>query len=329
MKTHLAIISLVLIASVVVINLSLRSFATDGMPKGWFKSGSNPQNYEMTVDTAVRHGGKASARIKFIGNNAEGFGTLMQTSKADDFLGQRLRMSAWMKTEDANAAELWLRMGSAKGMLALDNMENRPVQGTTEWKKYELTMDVPSTTVELAFGAFVSGKGQLWVDDFSFAVVGKEVPTTNMITGEENEGPPPAPSTQQPANLDFEGGGPSPVQNIGGGDFIPQGVGADRVFTGKQVTQKPQILAKPDPNYTEEARKNQITGTVLLQAVFTARGEVTQIRVLLGLPHGLTDQAIAAAKRIKFTPAMKDGKAVSMYMHLEYTFNPTPDPKPR
>jgi len=87
------------------------------------------------------------------------------------------------------------------------------------------------------------------------------------------------------------------------------------------VTSKARVLSKPEPQYTEEARKNQIVGTVLLQAVFSASGEVTQIRALRPLPFGLTEKAIAAARMIKFVPATKDGHPVSMYMHLEYNFN--------
>jgi len=81
------------------------------------------------------------------------------------------------------------------------------------------------------------------------------------------------------------------------------------------------VLSKPEPQYTEEARKNQITGTVVLRAVFTSSGQVTNIRSVSGLPFGLTERAIAAARQIKFSPAMKDGHPVSMYIQLEYNFN--------
>jgi len=50
-------------------------------------------------------------------------------------------------------------------------------------------------------------------------------------------------------------------------------------------------------------------------------GSVTNISTIRGLPDGLTERAIAAAKIIKFTPAMKDGHPVSMWMQLEYNFN--------
>jgi protein TonB len=92
-------------------------------------------------------------------------------------------------------------------------------------------------------------------------------------------------------------------------------------YTSSEVDQRARVLSKPEPQYTEEARRNQISGTVLLRAVFASSGEVVQIHALNALPFGLTERAIAAARQIKFVPAMKNGRAVSVYMQLEYNFN--------
>jgi TonB family protein len=128
-----------------------------------------------------------------------------------------------------------------------------------------------------------------------------------------------------------EGGGLGPGRggNIGGGDFRAGGGGPggggggdySRIFTGREVTSKARLLSKPEPQYTEDARKNQITGTVVLKVVFSSNGQVTNIRTVSGLPYGLTERAIAAARQIKFVPATKDGHQVSMWMQLEYNFN--------
>ena len=129
-----------------------------------------------------------------------------------------------------------------------------------------------------------------------------------------------------------EGGGLGPGRggNVGGGDRNDGGGGPgggggggdpNRIFSGKDVSSKARVLSKPEPQYTEEARKNAVTGTVVLRAVFTSGGQVTNIRAVSGLPYGLTERAIAAARQIRFTPATKDGRPVSMYMQLEYNFN--------
>ena len=95
----------------------------------------------------------------------------------------------------------------------------------------------------------------------------------------------------------------------------------ENALTVRDVERRPFIAMRPEPDYTEEARTNQLEGIVLLKAVFAADGTVTDIRVASGLPHGLEEKAIEAAKKIKFIPAVKDGKFVSTWMQLEYHFN--------
>lgn len=128
------------------------------------------------------------------------------------------------------------------------------------------------------------------------------------------------------------GGGYGPGQggNTGGGDRNEGGGGPggggggtdyNRIFSGREVNSKARVLSKPEPTYTESARKNQITGTVVLRAVFSSSGAVTNIHAVSGLPDGLTERAISAAKQIRFVPATKDGRPVSMWMELQYNFN--------
>ena len=95
----------------------------------------------------------------------------------------------------------------------------------------------------------------------------------------------------------------------------------NRVFSARDVTEKVRILEKPEPTYTESARKYGVQGTVVIRAVFSKEGQVTNIFVVRKLPHGLTRAGVSAAQRIRFTPATKDGHAVSQYMQLEYNFN--------
>jgi len=95
----------------------------------------------------------------------------------------------------------------------------------------------------------------------------------------------------------------------------------DRIYTTPQVTTRARVISKPEPQYTEEARRAQITGTVILRAVFSRRGQVTDIRAMQSLSGGLTEKAMAAARQIRFVPATRNGQAVSMYMQLEYNFN--------
>jgi TonB family protein len=100
-----------------------------------------------------------------------------------------------------------------------------------------------------------------------------------------------------------------------------QDVNGNRIFPGPEVDQKARVVSKPAPMYTESARKYGVTGTVVLRAVFSSDGQITNIAVLRKLPHGLTTRALNAARQIKFLPGQKDGQPVSMVLQLEYNFN--------
>ncbi|HXG83376.1 MAG TPA: energy transducer TonB [Pyrinomonadaceae bacterium] len=81
-----------------------------------------------------------------------------------------------------------------------------------------------------------------------------------------------------------------------------------------------QIISKPKPDYTDEARQNQVAGTVRLRVDFLASGQIGNVSSISGLPDGLTEQAITAAKQIKFKPAAKNGKSITATKIVEYNF---------
>ncbi|MCP9496635.1 MAG: energy transducer TonB [Pyrinomonadaceae bacterium MAG19_C2-C3] len=116
--------------------------------------------------------------------------------------------------------------------------------------------------------------------------------------------------------------------NTGGGDAREGGGGAsgdgfdpNKIYRTSEVTTKAIVTFKPEPGYTEEARKNMTQGTVTLRAIFNANGQVTNITVSQRLPHGLTEKAIETAKKVKFTPAKKNGRPVSQYVTMSFPFN--------
>jgi TonB family protein len=130
------------------------------------------------------------------------------------------------------------------------------------------------------------------------------------------------------------GVGPGEGENTGGGRTRLGGGGAGgggeggapkevvkEVYSTKELTKRISIVSKPEPGYTEEARKNSIQGTVTLRVLFASNGSVSSVTPLKRLPDGLTEKAIAAAKQIKFVPAEKDGRKVSTWGQVNYAFN--------
>lgn len=94
-----------------------------------------------------------------------------------------------------------------------------------------------------------------------------------------------------------------------------------KIYKADEVTTRPRIMQRPEPAYTEEARQNQVAGVVILRAVFAFDGRVRGIRIVQGLPFGLTYKAVESARKIKFIPATVNGQPVSQFIQIEYNFN--------
>ena len=89
---------------------------------------------------------------------------------------------------------------------------------------------------------------------------------------------------------------------------------------GGQVT-APRILSKVEPQYSEEARKGKLQGSVLLSVVINSTGAPTQIAILRPLGMGLDEAAIAAVSQWKFSPGTKNGTPVPVFSQIEMTFH--------
>ncbi|MCE2559594.1 MAG: energy transducer TonB [Acidobacteria bacterium] len=77
----------------------------------------------------------------------------------------------------------------------------------------------------------------------------------------------------------------------------------------------------PRPNYTEEARRARVQGVVILQAVVDAVGNVGYVKVLKGLPEGLTESAVQVVEQWRYEPATLNGEPVPVYINLTVNFS--------
>jgi hypothetical protein len=148
--------------------------ATDGVPRGWHLAGTQPQSYTSGSD-----GNGTAFLASRPDSNAAGFGTMMQSIRADEYRGKRVRFSAFVRSEDvAEWAGLWMRVDEGSSIVSFDNMQNRPIKGTTAWNTYEVVLDVSPAASTISFGALVASSGGVWVKHPSLEVVGANVPTT-------------------------------------------------------------------------------------------------------------------------------------------------------
>lgn len=81
-----------------------------------------------------------------------------------------------------------------------------------------------------------------------------------------------------------------------------------------------KILSKPRAQYTDAARQNNVQGTIVLRITFLANGSIGSISVVKGLGYGLNENAIAAAKQIRFEPAKKNGVPYAVTKSVNFNF---------
>ncbi|CAN5695344.1 hypothetical protein BH10CYA1_BH10CYA1_04740 [soil metagenome] len=151
------------------------------LPDRWIKFGSSPEQYDMGVDEAVLHNVTISSTIRFASDEEpSGYGSLTTTLPIEKYLDKRVRMTAFVKTEHADWAGLWMRVDGPNPdqPLGFDNMSTRQIKNTTEWKRYEVVLDVPGNAKEITYGALLTGKGQVWFAEFNFEEVGNDVAST-------------------------------------------------------------------------------------------------------------------------------------------------------
>ena len=195
MKRPKSILNYVLLVGTTIALLSF------DLPAGWFAAGSKPKSYEMGIDKGAGQDGKNAATIKSIEKMIKGFGTLMQQKKPDNYLGKRIKMTGFMKSENvANWAGLWFRVDQtgSQQSLSFDNMGDRPIKGNTSWTKYEIVLDIPENASQIAYGALLDGTGQIWFDNIAIEIVNDSVPTTGLQNGKKSA------TQNEPTNLDFE-----------------------------------------------------------------------------------------------------------------------------
>lgn len=173
----------------------------------WMLTGDDVADYAISVDTAIKHSGRASGLLRSTAPHPAGFGTIDQWLGAAPYRGKRLRMRAFVKAEEVTGwSGLWMRVDAPSAQphadqagaprhpsTAFDNMEDRPIKGTRDWARYDVVLDVAPDAGAIAFGLLLSGPGKVWIDDVTFDVVDSRVPTTGRRS-----------DAQGGYNLDFE-----------------------------------------------------------------------------------------------------------------------------
>lgn len=169
-------------------------------PSGWVMSGAGPGDYQVHLDQSETHVGRRSARMSNKSSNPQQFGTMMQQFKPDSYLGKRLKFSLWLKTNLTSGwSQPWLRVdgkGSRPSTLRFDNCCDRSLTGNHDWTKYDLVLEVPDESVNIAFGIMMCGRGKVWIDGITIGEALKDDENTDCPCFKAKR--------EGPQNLDFE-----------------------------------------------------------------------------------------------------------------------------
>src|SRR5690606_329877 len=139
------------------LNLNLERF-TKNSPTGWQEFGQG--TYFVKADSLINQSGNYSVSIENVSES--GFKALA-IDLPKNYDGKMIQLSGYIKTENVKDgfAGLWMRIDPE---IAFDNMAEREITGTTDWQKYEVTLNLdPKKTEKIVIGGLLVGTGKMWL----------------------------------------------------------------------------------------------------------------------------------------------------------------------
>jgi len=144
---------------------------------GWHSINENKYKISLdTIDFYSRSKGLKIANINTV--SSKDFGGVSQSiSVEESYKAKEIKFSGFIKTKDvATFAGLWLRLDDDKGnVLFFNNMLDKNISGTEDWKKYQITTRIPIETKNIVIGTILSYKGISWFDKLVLEIGGEEI----------------------------------------------------------------------------------------------------------------------------------------------------------
>jgi hypothetical protein len=140
--------------------------------------------YAMGTDASMTRDGQASTFIKNKVPDPASWGSTAQTIPVDDVRGKRLMVSGYIKTTNvAHYAEYWVRIdGANHQVLTYDDMSNRPLSGTADWRAFAIVLEVPENATNVSMGLLLNGAGEAWLEGLNINIVSADVPLTTAAS---------------------------------------------------------------------------------------------------------------------------------------------------
>ncbi|MCX6230231.1 MAG: S41 family peptidase [Bacteroidetes bacterium] len=153
-----------------ILNLNFE-VTENGKPIGWKDFGNS--DYKFALDSINVKNGKYAVTIEFNGEIPKR--KAVSYILPNNYDGKKITLSGFIKTENVTAGYAGLLM-SIEPYLAFDNMFKNGIKGTSDWTKYEITLDMnPEKTQQILIGGLLTGKGKMWMDDLKVTIDGKDI----------------------------------------------------------------------------------------------------------------------------------------------------------
>lgn len=144
-------------------------------PLGWKLLTSAPRWYQASRQFEGAKAGRGSGLVQGVQEASNSsYALLAQKISAADYRGRRVRLSAYLRSEEVRGRTgLWLRVDGPQGeVLFFDNMRDRPLVGDLEWSRFTLECEVAPEAVELHYGLLLQGSGRAQIDELKLEVLG-------------------------------------------------------------------------------------------------------------------------------------------------------------
>jgi hypothetical protein len=160
-------------------NLNFEQLNVNKSPLNWdlvFKEGG-ASGYLVKLDSIIKQEGKYSLSITSKhGSTNRTFGSCAFKIPVD-FDGSTITLKGYMKTESVKDgyAGLWLRIVGEEGVMKFNNMQNKNIKGTKDWKEYRIDFELPADATQIVFGGLLTGEGIAWFDNFQILIDGEDI----------------------------------------------------------------------------------------------------------------------------------------------------------
>jgi hypothetical protein len=150
--------------------------------QGWGLTGTRPDAYEIRCDEVFTDCAVPILRTRAFKSEPFGMGSLTHTESAETWRGRRMELRAELRSGAVDGwAGLWMRVDGKEKVLAFDNMQNRPLRGTTSFQWYSVVLDIPLDAERITFGVLLHGPGAVFIRELNFDEVDVDVASTDQL----------------------------------------------------------------------------------------------------------------------------------------------------